>query len=209
MSNEYKKQGYDYEGRFNSYWHQIHEVVRNSPTNGRILEVGPGNRFLANYLSERGYTAETLDIDSGLNPTYIGSTERIPCSDNTFNCVCAFEVLEHMPFEKFLPSLREMLRVSTDSVLISVPDVRWYIRLEIALASERHRIRKILSFPRLTKKQIKPAQSPKDHHWEIGREGYPLDKIIRTIKSAESAKLQTDYRIIGNPVHHMFVISKK
>ena len=164
--------------------------------------------FLANYLSERGYTIETLDIDTGLNPTYVGSTEQIPCPDKTFNCVCAFEVLEHMPFEKFLPSLKEMLRVSTDSVLISVPDVRWYIRLEVALASERHRIRQIISFPRLTKRGLKPAQSPKDHHWEIGRSDYSLSKVITAMKSVQNGQLRKHYRIINNPVHHMFIISK-
>ncbi|MGK7905033.1 MAG: class I SAM-dependent methyltransferase [Hormoscilla sp.] len=207
--NTYFKNSYDYEGRFGSYWHQINEIFTLVNPGKTILEVGPGNNFMSHYVSQRNIGVETLDIITETNPTYVGTVTQIPCKENQFDCVCAFQVLEHQPLELLQLSLIEMLRVSKQYLLFSVPDVRWFLSLDLRIFSSRNASRQIVSFPRLTNRVLNVPQSSKDHHWEIGRPGCSLAKILRKIAAVESLQLQKHYRVPSNPIHHLFVISKK
>lgn len=198
----YTGAGYDYRGRFISYWSQAREVLAQTESSSSVLEIGPGNYFLVDYLARRGLAVETLDIDAVHGPDHVGSVEDIPLPDRSFDVVTCFEVLEHLPFELVPRALREMGRVSRRAVLFSVPDVRYFLELDLALFSSRRRFQYLASFPRLTNRKLRPPR-PGGHQWEIGRPGFPVARVAGAIPP--ELRLVRDYRIQGNPMHHMFV----
>ena len=118
--SHYFKPSYDTKKRFISYWHQITELIQLKPSS--ILEIGIGNSLVSNYLKQRGYNVTTMDIDPCLNPDIVASIDRIPFTDESFDVVACFEVLEHLPYEKFTISLKELHRVSRRYVVLSLPD---------------------------------------------------------------------------------------
>ncbi|MEW6616660.1 MAG: class I SAM-dependent methyltransferase [Thermodesulfobacteriota bacterium] len=206
VNSIYFEKGYDYEGRFGSYWYQLQEIIKITK-DGIVLEIGPGSNFLRDYLTKRKIKVETLDISSSSNPKYIGSVTAIPCESNKYDCVVGFEVMEHLPFTEFRIGLQEMARVSKKWVLFSVPDVRWFLSVDVRLFSIDKSFRRILSFPRLRNRRLLPPIGPKDHHWEIGRLGMHLSKIASEIANT-GLVVEKHYRIPSNPIHHMFILKK-
>ncbi len=59
-----------------------------------------------------GVKIETLDIDLVLNPDYVASVFEMPFNDAQIDVVCAFQMLEHLPYEKSLLAFKEMSRVA-------------------------------------------------------------------------------------------------
>lgn len=199
-SNHYLNAGYDHKARWISYWQQIHEVMNVKPQN--VLEVGLGSGVTAGYIKARGVELKTLDIDESLRPDYAGSVIAIPLQGGSFDVVCAFEVLEHLPFSDFSSALREMARVSRKYVIISVPDSRHTLlrlTLKIPLLPQIDRLLKINSW--------KEHKFDGQHYWEIGKRGYQLSRIRAAIKSI-GLGLVNDYVTTDCPTKHFFILSK-
>ena len=100
------------------------------PGLGSLLDVGAGNGAFLAFLEQRGTSTRLLGlerspvaIEAALCRTRIeqGSVDRLPFDDGAFDCVSAMEVLEHLPHGVFERALREIARVSRDSILLSVP----------------------------------------------------------------------------------------
>ena len=108
--------------RWISVWHQLDEVQRLQPTT--VLEIGPGPGLFKTVGSHFGITIETLDFDPDLNPDHVGSITAIPLANASYDVVCAFQVLEHLPYELSLKAMEEMARVTRRHVVISLPDAR-------------------------------------------------------------------------------------
>jgi SAM-dependent methyltransferase len=192
---------YSSPGRFASYWYQLSEVLDLKPDS--VLEIGAGDKVLGNYLrSNTSINYQSLDLAADLSPDIVGSVDAIPLNDNTFDLVCAFEVLEHLPFEKFEKSLQEMKRVAKQYVLISLPHWGRHFSLEIRLPFWK-KIRwqhKINSWP------IK-HQFNGQHYWEIGKKDYPLERIKNSIRNT-GLEIVNDYVPFEMPYHHFFVLKK-
>lgn len=199
---EYLGQGYDYRGRFASYWHQIDEVQRALGDEASVLEIGPGNHMMTNYLRQRGCRVETVDVEAANRPDHLASVTALPLADRSFDVAVAFQVLEHLPFAELTTALDELARVSRRYVLFSVPDVRYYLELALTLLSPSHEWRTLVTLPRLLKRALPPVR-PGGHHWEIGRAGYPLARVLAALPGALT--LERAYRVPGNAIHHLFV----
>ncbi|MCK5320163.1 class I SAM-dependent methyltransferase [Candidatus Parcubacteria bacterium] len=185
-----------------SYWHQINEIIKCKPTS--VLEVGVGDGTVDRYLTDNtDIKYASLDIADDLKPDIVGSVDEMPLPDNAFDLVCAFEVLEHLPFEKFEKSLKEMQRVSQKYVLISLP--HWGRHFAFSLR---------LPYFRKIRWQHKFNLSPmkhkfdRQHYWEIGKRDFPLLKIKKSIKNSGYTILR-DYICFESPYHHFFVLEKK
>lgn len=185
---------YDTKSRFASYWHQADEITRRKPSS--VLEIGIGNGFLHRYLAQLGITIHTCDFDERLGPETVASVLDLPFEDNSFDMVCCFETLEHLPFTDFDTALDELSRVSSRYVLISLPDVTPYVRVDI-----KANVGKILN-------AIKDLPNPRprthtfdgEHYWEIGKRDYALEVITDRLK-AHGLNLEDNFRVFEQPYH--------
>ncbi len=193
---------YDSKERFVSYWYQINEILKLNPYN--VLEIGIGNSFVTKYIKDREINVISLDIDKALNPDVIGDVLRLPFLDRYFDTVVCYEVLEHIPYENFDNALSEIYRVSKNHVLLSLPDDSRYYKLYIQIPHVGT-LRQLLILPRL-KKPINRFDG--QHFWEIGKEGYPLSKVIKNIQT-RGFKIIKTYRMFENPYHRFFILKKE
>lgn len=72
-----------------------------------MLEIGIGNGLVCKYLKERDVNITTLDIKENVKPDVVGNVLDMPLDDNSFDVVACYEVLEHLPYEKFHAALSE------------------------------------------------------------------------------------------------------
>lgn len=200
-NSAYLKSTYDSKERFCSYWHQIDEVLQLKPS--KVLEIGVGNSFVTRYLQGKGANVTTLDIAYDLQPDVSGSVLTIPFINASFDAVSCCQVLEHLPYENFPESLKELARVSQCHVIISLPDATTVYRVNIELPRIKP-IRKLIPhpFPRATNHDYNDA-----HYWEIGKRQYPLEKIVRDIEKTNLSITKT-YRVFEFYYHRFFILTK-
>lgn len=186
--------------RWISYWHQIDEVISLSPDS--VLEIGVGAGVFKNMMGSFGINIKTVDIDPDLKPDCVASVLDLPFEENEFDVVAAFQVLEHMPYEKFPMILSEMKRVAAHHIVISLPDAEIFWRYSFYI-------------PKVGEKSLyikRPTLGPVEHkfngqhYWEISRKGYPLSRIINEFKS-QGLELIKTYRVPENMKHRFFVLS--
>jgi SAM-dependent methyltransferase len=187
--------------RWMSTWHQVDEIMKLNPKS--CLECGIGTGLFKSLMQHFGYSIQTADIDPDLAPDFVASVTELPMNDNSFECVCAFQVLEHLPYEKSLQAFAEMLRVSSKYVLLSLPDAKkmWthsfnlpnndVFVLNIPIPPIRSRVHKFNG----------------EHYWEINKKGYALKRILQDF--GQNANLLRTYRVRQFPYHRFFVFEKK
>jgi hypothetical protein len=198
----YKFGQYNNIDRWSSYWHQIDEILKCSPKN--MLEIGIGDKVVGSYLKNNfldiSYTS--FDNNKDLDPDFFGSIEKTEFSDNSFDLVCAFEVMEHLPYEKFLPVLAELHRISKKNVIISLPHWGRHFSFELRLPYFK-KIRGQFKLDLFPINHVFDGQ----HYWEIGKKGYPIENIRSKIKETQF-KILEDYIVFETPYHHFFILEK-
>jgi ubiquinone/menaquinone biosynthesis C-methylase UbiE len=201
FSETYSFKNYSNQTRWASYWHQIDEIFNCKPNS--ILEIGIGDSFLSCYIKNHTKIEyASLDKAKEACPDILGSVENIPLNDESVDLVCAFEILEHLPYEQFETSLKEIFRVTRKNAIISLPYWGRHFSFEFRLPYFK-KIRwqyKLNIFP------IKHAFDG-EHYWEIGKEGYPLIKIKKNIVEA-GFSIKKDFLAFYSPYHYFFVLEK-
>lgn len=182
--------------RWSSYYCQLCEILEQKPES--VLEIGIGGHIIGDCLKGRGITYISVDIDKDLSPDVVADVTALPFEDNSFDVVCAFEILEHLPFEKFEQAIMELARVSRHGVLVSLPHFGPSIRLEFKIPLlPRVRFAYKIPFP---KKHIFNGE----HYWEIGKRDYPLSRI-RTVLLRHFV-IRKEFVPFENQYHHFFVL---
>ena len=149
------------------------------------------------------YNYESMDIDEELKPDHIGSLIEIPFLDKQYDIVVCFQVLEHIPFAVFEKALSELFRVARKSVIISLPNVGAFMKLQIPKIFRMKLLKKPFS-------KVKEHEFDGEHYWEINKKGYEIEKIIKTIVDTGKKynfELEKNYRIWENPYNHFFVLT--
>ena len=195
--NAYRFERYTGLDRWSSYYYQLREILALSPAS--VLEIGVGDGVVRQYLKTQTSVAYTsLDVADDLGADVLGDARSLPFADASFDMVCAFEVLEHLPFEDFEQALGELVRVARTHVLVSLPHfgppIKFLLKLpflpEIRFAFK-------VPFP---KRHIFNGQ----HYWELGKRGYPLSRIRAAFE--RHGILLTELVPFENSYHHFFVI---
>lgn len=192
---------YDTKERFISYWYQINEITKLKPKN--VLEIGMGSGFISKYLREHEIKIHTLDFDSQLKPDYVGSVLDIPFSNDAFDLVSCFQVLEHLPYENFERAISEIFRITSSYALLSLPDATLHCRINLYIPKVGE-MKRIVDIPLI---QRKPHHFDGQHYWEIGKKGTPLRKIIVALLYG-GFSIEKTYRIFEYPYHRFFILRK-
>ncbi len=192
-------------GRVFSCAHQIDTVLSFEPR--RVLEVGVGAGVVAAALRAMGIDVTTVDIQPELKPDIVGSVTELPVDDGAFDVVLCSQVLEHLPFDQFVPALGELRRVARRGAVVSVPDVT----RSGFIAAKLPRMRRFSiwwTLPRLRPRAVPQSRfESSGHYWEIGFRGYPPAGIRRAMRRAGWA-IASDWRVPELPWHHFYRLKK-
>ena len=163
----YFTKGYASLDRFIAYAYQLEDVRATRPK--QMLFIGVGDGLVVDLLRKNPeLSVTTLDIDPALHPDVVGDVRSLPFEDGSFDLICIYEVLEHLPFQESEKALAELARVSRGFVAVSVPHRR--TGLDIALKFPF--IRTLLKRDILKLSLLVPVRFPgfavsKQHYWEI------------------------------------------
>ncbi len=186
--------------RWTSTWHQLDEIQKLNPES--VLEIGPGPGFFKAMAKQIGIEVKTLDLDPDLEPDYLGSATSIPLPDSSFDVVCAFQMLEHLPYETALQAFQEMTRVSRSNVVISLPDAGRAWRNQIHIPPFGHFW---MTIP-LPFWMAKTHKFDGQHYWEINKRNYSLSRVMRDF--SQEAELLRTFRVPENPYHRFALFQK-
>ncbi len=188
--------------RYNSYWHQLDETLKSRPKT--VLEIGVGSSVTSSYLKHLGIDVITLDLEFELKPTICASVIDLPIASKSIDTVVCCQVLEHLPFDLFEKCLTELYRVCKNTLVLSLPDKTPGISIILRIPNFLFK-NFGFSIPWAIRESIKEI---KEHHWEIGRRGYPVKRIKKYIENLPLS-IESSYRVPEYPYHHFFIISTK
>ena len=179
----YHKEAYASLDRFISYYYQMELVRRAAPQS--ILFIGVGDNLIVDTLRrDRRYRVTTLDIDARLAPDVVADVRALPFPDHSFDLVCIFEVLEHLPFPESVAVLGELARVARSAVALSVPHRRTGIAIAFKLPFMRSLFGRVVgSFALLLPVRFPGFAVSGQHYWEI--DGWTTS--LRTFRRALAA----------------------
>jgi hypothetical protein len=191
---------YDSPGRWSSYWVQI-QAMKDLAGTGKLLEVGIGNGVVAHYLRAiLDLPLTTVDIDPDLRPDHVASITDLPFETGAYTVAAACEVLEHIPYDDAADALGELRRVAGNAV-ISVPNVTRSLFLTVGTSGRN--LTKRIEPPLVRARQAPTIED--QHYWELGLEGYSVDRFRETIQQA-GWSITADFRNDAYGVHHFFIL---
>lgn len=193
----YSFEKYAEEERFVSYQAQLAEIMRAKPAS--IMEVGVGDQVVGQYLKNNTPIAYTgVDIADDVGADVIAPVTQLPFEDNSFDVSCAFEVLEHLPFDQFQPALTELARVARTHVLLSLPHFGPMLSFAFKIPFlPRVRLAYKIPFP-------KEHAFNGQHYWEIGKRGYSIARIRAELR--KHGRIVSDFVPFESPYHHFFTL---
>lgn len=195
--------------RWFSYWYQIKEVheLSNAHT---VLEIGPGNMIVTHVLRKMGYEVTTADLDPNVRADINADVRTITsATQQTYDVILCCQILEHIPFEDFSRTVRNLSTLSKHALIITLPytslgTFKPFVHLKLLpfLTSLRW-MRFYNLFPK-----THLLNRHGGHYWEIGKKTYPLSRIMDTIEQS-GWNIKKHYPIFENPYHYLFVCEKQ
>lgn len=100
------------------------------PDTRSLLDIGAGNGAFLRYLEDQDSTLQVLGLERSQTAIDMkvcqadvrpGSADQLPFDERTFDMVSALEVIEHLPYQVYETTLRELERVARQYILLSVP----------------------------------------------------------------------------------------
>ena len=196
----YDFERYDDAERWMSYWHQLRAVLAVRPRS--VLEIGPGSGVFRRYLEHAGVEVKTLDIDASRGVDFVADItelDRALPAGLTFDAVCAFQVLEHLPLADFDTCLANLARRANPHVFISLPYRGLRIRWSFWWGDHFFTLGHKLMLP------WRHTPIP-EHHWELG---YPITARAITRRIARQLDVVSRGFIRENPYHYLWQLRRR
>ncbi len=189
---------YGTEEQFLSYYHQLKLIHQLQPKN--MLNIGVGGRIIEKLIPDE-VKVTGFDYDINLKPEVVGDVNLLPFKDNSFELVTCFQVLEHLPFDKFDNLLSELARVTNNKVIISLPyaNHRFTFRFFFPIIND-------IFIQILIPKFYIKHKFDGLHYWEIGKKGYGLKKVLQHMQKFFT--VENHYTLRDNPYHKFFILKK-
>tara|TARA_R110002096_G_scaffold85802_3_gene197852 strand:+ start:480 stop:1223 length:744 start_codon:yes stop_codon:yes gene_type:complete len=197
-----------------SVWLQAREIIRR-PDIHRVLEFGSARNILKLLVENYGIHHTAVEVNGEIfSPDVVATIDGFE-SEETYDVVCAFEVLEHNPFEEIEGLVRKMASFSTKYVYLSIPCSGRFFSISLNANLPRIQFRKTFhwTWSRL-RRLVRPVEEFRKrpdkynpHWWEVG------DKD-RTEKDVEKLFENCDLKLIEkihNPLfpYHLFFLLEK
>lgn len=181
------------ERHWRAYWRQMKLVLPALEHGDSILEIGPGTGFTSNYLRSKGYRVTTLDIDDKKSPDIVANLVEYPFPD-TYDHILAFEVFEHIPFDKFSAILPLLKKAFKKNLFFSVPtNYRIWFLAELIIPYFKE-----VSFCIKAKRRKINAEL---HFWELEYKQYTSKYLERTLSEAGLTIVNTQKDNLMNFYH--------
>jgi len=200
--------GYLTRDRWLSYVTQVTTLRDVNPR--RVAEIGIGPGVVGSMIkaSYPGCEYVSVDVDQTLSPDVCASVTALPFSDAALDAVFCCQVLEHLPYDLFIPAMVELRRVVSSRVVISLPDESpfFFFRargLRRMLPSLWNGISLPSPFPQ---RHIFEAHG--QHYWEIGKKDFPIGRILTDISRSDLV-LKSHFRMVERPYWHFFILDRK
>jgi len=179
--------------RFLSYREQVLSVMAVNGVNS-VLEIGKGNGITSSLLRNFEKKIKTLDFDADLNPDIIGSIlDTKSISNEKYDAVLCFQVLEHLEYKNFSLALKNMKKMSSKYVFISLPYAGYGVRLQAYLSRCGERsLSFVFRVPMFWKKHVFNGE----HYWEPGKR-YFSRRTIRT-EISKCFKIESEWLLPYN-----------
>ena len=146
-----------------------------------------------------------MDLQSELKPDIVASVTDLPLADNSVDVSLCCQVLEHLPFDLFAVAMKELARVATLGVVLSLPDARPHYEIRL-------RLPKLGSFKwagtrpyHVPKKRRDAVWESSGHYWEVGYRETPLTRVLGVLR-ANGLTVTRTWRVSENPYHRFFVL---
>lgn len=204
--------------QFFSIFYQVKDIIVQTDISS-VLEFGTGRNVSKAIIEHFGIEHYSVDFDDKRFIPDEVSTIMEYKSDNKFDIVCAFQVLEHNPLESIKEHLMKMKSFSNKYVYISVPySGRWFsLNLEMNfMPTKLGRLRKniMITWPRLLKK-VRPVEKYKlrpdqhnPHWWEVGDKNLSKDDFKKLIEKS-GLKISKSFHNEFFPYHIFYLLEKK
>jgi 2-polyprenyl-3-methyl-5-hydroxy-6-metoxy-1,4-benzoquinol methylase len=154
------------------YWRQQKIMEGRVEVGDTILEIGVGTGFTASYLRARGISVTTVDIDKNKKPDIVANVVTFRPT-KAFNHILAFEVFEHLPFDRFEQVVQNLAVACMHEghLFMSLPQYRRIV------ASVRFKL------PKLGKRAFtltipKKRLTEQHHFWELGYQDATEQRVI-------------------------------
>ena len=207
LSANHFKSGYLTEERWISYVRQVSSVADIKPRSVIEVGVGPGAMGWMIEATFPGCRYVGVDITRELNPCVCASVVNLPFAARSFDVAFCCQVLEHLPYENFIEALSELRRVARSRVVISLPDVSPFFYLRARIPGMR-RLLPRLWYGFSIRSPFRPHHSFEDHgqhHWEIGKRGYSLGRILTDIRPVGWRRVR-HFRMVERWYWHFFLL---
>lgn len=206
-TSHYDFLSYVKQGRWNSYYQQIFEVLN---CDGKdVLYIGAGDGIVTEILKKYGKNVKTLDFDKNLKPDYVGSVTDIKkiLGKNKFDVIICCQVLEHIPFSEFENTIKQLCKCSKEALILSLPNHNRRISFSFSIPKIKTHKKVLLFKNHLTKPWDINKNGFGEHYWEIDAKGCPTRKTIKNIVKKYFASLNF-YTLFENPYHMFFILKK-
>jgi SAM-dependent methyltransferase len=202
----YSRGGYQSLARFISYSYQL-DLIRASGAR-TILIVGVGDGVVPSLLKKDDRLhITTCDIDAELVPDVVADIRALPFPEASFDVVCAFEVLEHLPWEESRKAVQELVRVSKGMLLISVPHRRTGFELALKFPFMRSLIhRDVVRLAFLIPIRFPGFAVSKQHYWEIDGRTTKLSAFRALLQDV--GRITEERTAVLDPYRRFFVVEK-
>ena len=91
------------------------------PAFSTVLDAGARDNTFKQILEGHGHKVVALDINPQSEGVIQGDITKLPFANNSFGCVIAMEILEHLSLRQLLEAISQIKRVATDTIIVSVP----------------------------------------------------------------------------------------
>ncbi len=151
------------------YWHQQFLMKDFIRPGDELLEIGPGTGFTSNYLRSKGMKVTTLDFTPGMKPDIVANMPTYDFPDQ-YDAVLAFEVFEHVPFDKLAGAMPRIIGACRRYLIFSVPR-----NIKTPLSFER-KLPKLRPWKwQWSTKRGRPMTT--NHFWEVDYNGVTLERL--------------------------------